>query len=146
MNMHCSFLGVGVAVLIVTTLIIGCSTVREVPSPTSSQQDPIVGLWVSHQPDSTTFYRLFGNGTFSAWSNTGDIHPKSSFQYSGQWEPRGSGTYFTEGPNIGYGADTPLAIWREQTLVYDSRSDTFSTVHPDQVFTRVSHDPDSPVP
>jgi hypothetical protein len=127
-------------------LVLGCSTIQQVPSPAPGPQDPLVGIWVSNQSSSITFYRFWQNGTFEAWSHTGEIRPKYSFQYSGKWEGRGSHTYVTEGPHIGYGDVTPLAIWRELTLVYDPRSDTFSiTVYPGQVFTRVSRDPDSTV-
>jgi hypothetical protein len=145
--MHRNFPVVLVAVLAVTILVAGCSSVQQTPQRLPSKQDPLVGVWVSNQSGSPTFYRFFPNGTFSAWSQTGNIHPKYSFQYSGQWEPRGPGMYVTQGAHIGYGEVTALAIWRELTLVYDPRHDTFSiTVHPDQVFVRVSQDPDSPVP
>lgn len=146
MRMYRSFPLVVVAVLTSAILIVGCSTIPQAPSPVPPQQDPIVGVWTSHQSDSTTFYRFWGNGTFNAWSNTGDIHPKYSFRYSGQWKQCGPDRYITEGPHIGFGEVTPLAIWSILTLVYDSRQDTFSiTAWPDEVFTRVSYDPDFPV-
>jgi hypothetical protein len=129
-----------------TMLVVGCSTIPEVPSRTPSQRDPIVGLWISNQSGSTTFYRFHENGTFGAWSHTGDIHPKYSFQYDGKWAAQGSNTYITEGAHIGYGDVTALAIWRQLILVYDPYHDTFSIrVHPGPVFTRISNDPDSNV-
>jgi hypothetical protein len=127
-------------------IVVGCSTIEEAPSPSSSYKEPIIGLWASNDSGQATFYRFHENGTFAAWSHTGDVHPKYSFQYSGQWEPHGPRTYVTEGAHIGYGDVTALAIRRELTLVYDPRHDTFSiTVFPDRVFHRLSRDPDSPV-
>lgn len=127
-------------------LVAGCSTIPEDNSRIPSHQDPIVGVWISNQSGSTTFYRFHENGTFDASSHTGDIPPKYSFQYTGKWEARGSNTYTTEGAHIGYGDVTALAIWRELTLVYDPHHDTFSiTVYPGSVFTRISDDPGSHV-
>lgn len=135
-----------IGILVSTMLILGCSTIKQAPSPTPSPQDPIIGIWVSNQSSSITFYRFWQNGTFEAWSHTDDVPPKYSFQYSGEWEARGEHSYVTEGPLIGYGEVTPLVIRRILTLVHNPRSDTISTtVHPDQVFTRLSHDPDSSV-
>lgn len=124
-------------------LMCGCSSIQREPFSSPGQPDPIIGTWVSIQPDSVTWYRFRENGTFEARSHTGDVHPKYSFQYSGEWAARGAHTYATAGPHIGYGDITALAIWRDLTMVYDPDSDTFSiTVYPDQVFTRLSHDPD----
>jgi hypothetical protein len=94
-----------------TVLVVGCSTVPESPYPAPSLQDPIIGVWATNQSRSPTFYRFYENGTFQAWSHTGDIHPKYSFQYSGKWEASGLFTYTTEGLYIGYGSVTPLDIY-----------------------------------
>ncbi len=131
-----------VAILTASILVSGCNSIRQSSSSHEGQPDPIIGTWVSLRPEAVTYYRFRENGTFDAWSHTGNVHPKYSFQYSGKWESRESYSYVTEGPHIGYGDVTALAIWRDLTLVYDPASDTFSiTVYPDQVFTRLSHDP-----
>jgi len=124
-------------------LAAGCSTVQPGPSPPDGRQDPLVGLWISREPNTTTYYRFHENNTFEGWSHTGDMHPRYSYQYSGEWNPRGSYEYVTEGAHIGYGDVTALAIRRDLTLVYDPASDTFAIpVYKDQVFSRVSDDPD----
>ncbi|MBP1927775.1 hypothetical protein J2741_000322 [Methanolinea mesophila] len=146
MRMHRNIPVILVFLLSGALLFAGCSTIPHVPTSAPSQGDPIVGAWISHQSDSTVFYRFWGNGTFSAWSDTGDIHPKYSFQYYGQWEPGGLYTFTTEGAHIGYGEVTALAIRRTLTIVYDPLRDTFSIKEqPGQVFSRISSDPDSPV-
>jgi hypothetical protein len=66
--------------LVGIAIIAGCSTVQPgSPSP-GSQKDPIVGLWISGETGSVTFFRFYENRTFEAWSHTGDNHPKYSFQ------------------------------------------------------------------
>jgi hypothetical protein len=87
---------------------------------------------------------FLGQGTFEAWSHSGNIHPRYSSQYKGTWKNREGHTYITEGQHIGYDEVTALAIWRDLELVYDPAGDTFSiTVYPGQVFSRLSHDPDT---
>jgi hypothetical protein len=122
----------------------GCSTVKPSLMPLDSMQDPLEGAWISRELGYTTFYRFWVNGTFEAWSHSGDIHPRYSSQYKGTWKNREGPTYITEGQHIGYGEVTALAIWRDLELVYNPAGDTFSiTVYPGQVFSRLLHDPDT---
>lgn len=134
------------SILMVTLLIIGCTDVRTGLSLPDGTPDPIVGIWSSQEPNHTTVYRFWENGTFDAWSQTGYFPYRNIYQYSGEWKPAGSHEYTTEGPHIGYGDVTALAIWRKLTLFYVTASDTLSIpVYQNTVLSRLSYDPDAPV-
>ncbi|MCU0632977.1 MAG: hypothetical protein MUC66_08400 [Methanolinea sp.] len=135
-----------IGILVSVVLVPGCTYVRTDSSLPDGQQDPIVGVWISRESSRSTVYRFWENGTFDAGSHSVDIHPRYIYQYKGEWKVRVSHEYVTEGPHIGYGDVTALAIWRDLTLVYEPTSDTFSIpVYQNQVFSRLSHDPDAPL-
>ena len=75
------------AALIGTILAAGCSTLQPGQSPPDGQQDPVVGLRISWESDTTTSYRFRENGTFTGLSHSGGAHPRYAYQYSGRWEP-----------------------------------------------------------
>ena len=130
-------------VLVGVMVASGCTTMQPGFTPPDGQQDPIVGLWISREPDTMTYYRFWENNTFDGWSHTGDSHPRYSYQYRGEWKSRSTHEYSTKGPHIGYGEVTALAIWGDLTFVYDPASDTLTIpVRRDQAFSRMSHDPD----
>ncbi len=134
------------AILVAMSLVTGCTDVQPGSPLPEGQQDPIVGVWSSQEPNRGTIYRFWENRTFDAWSHSVDTHPKYFYQYKGEWKVRGSHEYVTEGPHIGYGDVTALAIWRDLTVVYEPACDTFSIpVYQNQVFSRLSHDPDAPL-
>jgi len=133
-------------ILASAALIAGCTDVHQKFPLPAGQDDPLVGVWVSREAGLTTTYRFWENGTFDAWSHSVDTHPKYIYQYKGEWKVRRSHEYVTEGPHIGYGEVTALAIWRDLTVVYEPASDTFSIpVYQNQLFSRLSHDPDAPL-
>jgi hypothetical protein len=136
-----------IGILMSAIFILGCSTIQQAPSATPLPQDPLVGIWVSNQSSSITFYRFWQNGTFEAWSHTGDVPQKYLSRHSGEWEARREHSYYIKGPLMGYGEMPPIsAVWRDLILVFDPKNDTFSIpLYQDQVFTRLSRDPDSSV-
>jgi hypothetical protein len=78
------------AALIGAILAAGCSTLQPGQSPADGRQDPVVGLWISWESDTTTSYRFHENGTFTGWSHSRGAHPLYADQYSGGWEPSGA--------------------------------------------------------
>ena len=76
-----------IAILAGAILLTGCSTVQPDPSPPDGQQDPVVGLWISWESDTTTYYRFRENGTFTGWSHSGGAHPGKRTSTAGGGSP-----------------------------------------------------------
>lgn len=133
-------------ILVAMSLVAGCTEVPQWSPLPDGQPDPVVGIWSSQDLNRTTVYRFWANGTFDAWSHSGNIPPRYIYQSYGEWKPAGLHAYTTEGPHIGYGDVTALAIWRKLTLVYEPTRDTLSIpVYQNPVLSRLSHDPDAPL-
>lgn len=137
---------IGLCIILVCAVLVGgCTSVHPGSPLPGTQNDPVVGVWSSQESNRSTIYRFWENETFEGWSRTVNTHPRYVYQYKGEWKAQGFYQYSTRGPHIGYGEVTPLAIWNELIVIYEPASDTLSIpVYQDQVFSRLSYDPDAP--
>ena len=135
-----------IGILACAFLVAGCSDPHRESVIPAGRVDPLIGTWISRDAGLFTIYRFWKNGTFDGRSFSADTPPTYVYTSRGSWETSGVNEYRTEGEHIGYGKPTALAIRRVLTLEYDPASDTLSIAeYQDQVFSRLSCDPDAPV-
>ncbi len=127
-------------------LVAGCTDLHWESGIPAGQEEPLIGTWISRDAGLFSIYRFWVNGTFDGRSYSADTPPTYVYTSRGSWETSGVNEYRTEGEHIGYGKPTALAIRRILTLEYDPAKDTLSIAeYQDQVFSRLSNNPDAPV-